>query len=440
MQHAHLSRITLASVVAICAIAVAVQADEPLTPAPAVAPAPGCAGNAAMSWKVATIAGADSIQWELRRGSDFLDPVRADRRSVTGTGNGTSGIVVLDLRDLGPILNGEPYFMRIVAIGGGQEVARRSPSVRFDPQQVYDDFQATAGGGLTLSLTWGGSGQFAGCLDSVFYELKQGAPFANPTSSESGRLAGEAIPQTAGNRTVDLQPYGPGTYYVRVVGKYGGTTPDDDVGRRGPGIQVAVGLGSTPTPTPTPTLTPTVPFTPTFTPTLAVTPTPSYTPTFAPPTATYTPSYTPTTPPPVQTAPPDPNFNNPLNIPLDNTVSVLDFVSYPQGDTTDRVRWDITGMNPNSSLPGGRARLIITLSCFGTGTQNVELFTGGQTYSCGQTVVDTEVTASSTTGQVTITAVGGTGTYVQWVLTGTATRLNRPDPGRGIVGRPGGGG
>ena len=81
-------------------------------------------------------------------------------------------------------------------------------------------------------------------------------------------------------------------------------------------------------------------------------------------------------------------------------------------------------MNPNSSLSGGRARLIIAVSCFGTGTQDIQFFTGGQTYNCGQTIVDQEVTYDSRTGQVTITAVGGQGTYVQWVLTGTATRTN----------------
>ncbi len=82
------------------------------------------------------------------------------------------------------------------------------------------------------------------------------------------------------------------------------------------------------------------------------------------------------------------------------------------------------GMNPNAALSGGRARLIIAVSCFGTGTQNIEFFTGGQTYACGQTIVDREVTYDSRTGQVTITAVSGENTYVQWVLTGTATRVN----------------
>ncbi len=125
----------------------------------------------------------------------------------------------------------------------------------------------------------------------------------------------------------------------------------------------------------------------------------------------------------VQTAPEDARFNSPLNIALDSTASVTDYVSYPGGDREDRIRWDITGMNPNSVLPGGRAKLVLSVSCFGSGTENIEFFTGGQTYSCGQTIVDKEVTYDSRTGSVTITAVGGDSTYVQWVITGTATRL-----------------
>ena len=152
-------------------------------------------------------------------------------------------------------------------------------------------------------------------------------------------------------------------------------------------------------------------------------PTATHTPTHTPTaTLTHTPTHTPTLP--VPTAPPDANFNSPLNIPLDSTASSTDFVSFPDGDRTDQVRYDITGMNPSSSLSGGRARLIISASCFGTGTQHIQFSTGGQTFSCGQTVVDREVTADSRTGTITITATGGTATYVQWVLTGTATRVN----------------
>lgn len=157
-------------------------------------------------------------------------------------------------------------------------------------------------------------------------------------------------------------------------------------------------------------------------PTATYTPSPTSTEPAVAPTATYTTTFTPT--PPVPTAPPDANFNAPLVIALDSTASSTDFVSYPEGDREDRVRYDITGMNTSPSLPGGRARLIITASCFGTGTQNIQFFTGGQTFACGQTVVDREVTADSRTGTITITAVGGDNTYVQWVLTGTATRVN----------------
>ncbi len=141
-------------------------------------------------------------------------------------------------------------------------------------------------------------------------------------------------------------------------------------------------------------------------------------------TASSTVTSTPTQTAPVgPTAPPDATFNDPLEIPLDGNASVTDFVSYPDGDTEDRVRYDVLGLNQTPGLPGGRARLVIAVSCFGTGTNFLEIATGGQQFTCGQTVVDREVTADSRTGTVVITAVGGQGTYVQWVLTGTATRI-----------------
>lgn len=141
-------------------------------------------------------------------------------------------------------------------------------------------------------------------------------------------------------------------------------------------------------------------------------------------TATPTPSYTPTTPPAPQIAPEDTRSNSPLNIDLDTTASVLEFVSYPGGDTEDRISYSVRRMNPNVAFSGGRARLTIQATCFGEGTEYIEFFTGGQTYSCGDTVVDREVTFDSNSGTITITATGGSSTYVQWVLTGTATRIN----------------
>jgi hypothetical protein len=171
----------------------------------------------------------------------------------------------------------------------------------------------------------------------------------------------------------------------------------------------------TPTFTFTPTRTPTLQFTPTFTFTPTRTPTPQFTPTF---TFTPTRTHTPTGP----FAPPDAEFNSPLNVPLDGNASTTDFVSFPNGDTTDKVRYDVTGLNPNSSLSGGRADLTISASCFGTGTQFITFTTGGQTFNCGQTVVSRVVTADSRTGTITINATGGTNTYVQWVLSGSAPR------------------
>lgn len=445
--------------------AMAEDAQVPTAPAPSVAPGQPCPGNLQLTWNVSSIQGADSIRWELRRGSDFVSPTGPDRQTVSGAGFGASGAATLDLREHGPVMAGERYYVRIVAVGGGEEVSQRSPSVLYDPQEVYSDFQLSPGesGGLQLSFTWGGGGQLRQCLDRVFYELKAGQPFTNPTGAEPGRLDGQVLSGQTGSHAVDLTPYGAGNYYLRVVGKYGGATTEDDVGRRGAGLPITVGATPTATATATATVTPTQPvatatttatatatatitptstqpvstatptptMTPTYTPTFVVTPTPTptatatFTPTFTPSyTPTFTPSYTPTTPPAAQVAPEDPRFNNPLDIPLDQTISVLDFVSYPDGDTEDRVRYSVTGMNSNPSLPGGRARLVVAVSCFGTGTAEVQLFTGGQTYSCGQTVVDREVTADSDTGSIAITAVGGSGTYVQWVLTGTATRLN----------------
>jgi len=120
--------------------------------------------------------------------------------------------------------------------------------------------------------------------------------------------------------------------------------------------------------------------------------------------------------------PPDASYS--LTVPLDSTASLGDVVSYPDGDTEDRIFYDVTGMNSNPSLPGGRAQLVISASCFGTGLQHIQFATGGQTFTCGQTLVDREITADSNSGSIVATATGGAGTFVQWVLTASATRLD----------------
>lgn len=136
-------------------------------------------------------------------------------------------------------------------------------------------------------------------------------------------------------------------------------------------------------------------------------------------TATYTYTYTPTVAAP--TAPPDSNYA--MNVPLDGSVSLSDFVSYPNGDTEDVVGYSVTGLNNNVALPGGQADLTLAFSCFGTGTQNVRFVVDGQTRTCGQSYVR-RVNADSNTGAVRIQAFAGENTYVQWVINATAPRVN----------------
>ena len=247
----------------------------------------------------------------------------------------------------------------------------------------------------------------------------------------------QALPAGTSAEVVGL---GAGWYVISLPGTPQGWVFGDLVTLSGPCDALAAipipPLPLQPTATYTATPTPTV-MTGDVTPTATLSgdqPTPTYTPTTSgdQPTATYTPTtsgdqptatYTPTTST-EQIAPQDSGSNGPLVIQLDSTESVLDFVSYPNGDTEDRVPYRVDGMNNNVAFSGGRAQLTITASCFGENTDQIQFFAGGQTYSCGQTVVDREVTADSDTGSVVVTAIGGEGTYVQWVLTGTATRLN----------------
>lgn len=160
-------------------------------------------------------------------------------------------------------------------------------------------------------------------------------------------------------------------------------------------------------------------------------PTPTFTstspgPTQPGPTATYTPTQplvpTNTATVAVPTAPPDSNYA--LTVPLDSTVSITDFVSYPGGDVEDVVSYNTSGLNPNSALPGGIATMVFSFSCFGTGTQNINFRVDGNDRPCGGTYTRNNVNADSDTGAVRIQATGGTNTYVQWVVTVTLTRNN----------------
>lgn len=135
-----------------------------------------------------------------------------------------------------------------------------------------------------------------------------------------------------------------------------------------------------------------------------------------PPTATLTPTQA------AQVAPPDNNYV--LVVPLDGSVSLSDYVSFPNGDVEDVVSYDTSGLNPNSALPGGRGQLTIALVCSGTGTNYITFRIDGQNYTCGQTF-QRIVNADSDTGAIRITATGAdaAGTYVQWTLNATLPRL-----------------
>jgi hypothetical protein len=181
-----------------------------------------------------------------------------------------------------------------------------------------------------------------------------------------------------------------------------------------------------PTHTP-PTFTATFTRTPTHTPptfTATFTRTPTITPLTFTPTSTRTPTIThsPTASSPV--APPDGAFNTPLNVPLGGSASSSDFVSYPNGDTTDQIVYEVSGLKESASEAGGKARLVLATSCFGTGTATLRFTVDGQAFNCGQTILTKDVTFLTRGGTVRIEATGGSNTYVQWVISGSATQID----------------
>jgi hypothetical protein len=156
---------------------------------------------------------------------------------------------------------------------------------------------------------------------------------------------------------------------------------------------------------------------PAYTPTATYTPAPTYTP--GGPVYTPTPTYTPTDAAPV--APPDTNYSMP--IPLDETLTLSDAVSYPNGDVEDYIGYRVTGLNNSVAMPGGQADLSIILQCSGTGSEYIVFRIDGQDYACGDTFTR-RVNADSNVGGIRITATGGSATYAQWTVIGSAPRVN----------------
>jgi len=333
------------------------------------------------------------------------DPEQAQLATVSTSTAGTNFLV--------EVIN--PMDIQTAYIPGGDLMAA---SVNLPANEGTYTLQITVNNttGATISVDVAPIGE-AAPTDDTEEPTEEATPDIAPEATEEVSPASEDVTGTpTATATSTLTPTATNTLAPGVTPS-ATQTPSATPSATATSVQPTSTSTSAPTSTATPSAT-------SVQPTNTYTPSPTPSPTTAQATATYTPSYTPTTPPPPPVAPEDARFNEPLNIPLDQTVSTTDFVSYPDGDREDRVRYSVTGMNPNAALSGGRARLVIAVSCFGTGTDQIQFFTGGQTYSCGQTLIDREVTADSDTGSIVITAVGGEGTYVQWVLTGTATRIN----------------
>ena len=94
-------------------------------------------------------------------------------------------------------------------------------------------------------------------------------------------------------------------------------------------------------------------------------------------------------------------------------------VSFPSGDTEDNVPYRVEA----TGFLGFSGNLIIRADCTGVGAEHVQFFWGGlpEAHACGTIVVDTIVTdVSNNIGSVTVRAVGGDATLVEWTLTGEA--------------------
>lgn len=119
-----------------------------------------------------------------------------------------------------------------------------------------------------------------------------------------------------------------------------------------------------------------------------------------------------------QIAPPDNQHN--LTIDRDDGGQISDAVSYPDGDTSERVR--VTIDNLTNFTPNNTRNITLTLVCTGTGTENVSWGTGGPSSptpnSCGQsTTVFHGYDSNQTYVNINISGPG----YVTWTLVATTS-------------------
>ncbi len=221
--------------------------SSPITPTPSMNTGT-CKAVVTYSWNVSGIPNANRVLWELKKGSDFTNLEGPENgRETYGTSNNLQGSVTIDLRDYGQVLNGTRYYFRAVAKDGTNDVARRSNSVKFDlnysPDNTYSA-NTFAQDPYQVRLDWSGlKSEIDNCSDRVYYEVKKNSAFTNLTGAESGRI--DSGSSTGSFTTINLSQQQPGDYYVRIVGKSGGTSVNDDVGKRGSGVKVTIGQQDT---------------------------------------------------------------------------------------------------------------------------------------------------------------------------------------------------
>ncbi|NIP30058.1 MAG: hypothetical protein GTO02_07605, partial [Candidatus Dadabacteria bacterium] len=216
-----------------------------------------CKAVVTYSWDISDIPNANRAFWELKKDSDFTNlEGRESSRIDRGSSNSLQGSVTIDLRDHGQVLNGTKYYFRVVAKEGTEDVARRSDSVKFDldysPNNTYSAKTITEDP-YQVEVDWSNlKSEIKNCSDRVYYEVKKNSAFTNLTGAEPGRVTSDSA--TGRKTMIDLSQEEPGDYYVRIVGKSGSKSVDDDIGKRGSGVKVTIGEQETPpSPAPTPT-------------------------------------------------------------------------------------------------------------------------------------------------------------------------------------------
>ena len=215
----------------------AARAQEPVTPPPTLS-APGtCPANLRVAWNVGSIAGADGVRARILKaapGAAVGTAVAVETRDEAGA----TGAFTKNLRNLGPVLDGTRYFVRVRALQGGSPVASFSDAALLEQDFTPDGMfsvgvpLAPAGSAATqLKLDWSLTGPIAACADRIAWEIKKEAAFADPQAPDPAAALKGTLSGISGSRTIDVP--GAGKYYLRIVARQGGDTEDDDVGRWG---------------------------------------------------------------------------------------------------------------------------------------------------------------------------------------------------------------